>query len=451
MKTSNYFILALITLVLGFSVYQASGINDSTKQSIVYQIDIKEEISPGLARQVSKALVEANAQKADLVMVRMNTYGGLVDAADSIRTSFLNSKIPVIVFIDNNAASAGALISIACEKIYMRKGASIGAATVVTQDAEALPDKYQSYMRSMMRSTAEARGRDPRIAEAMVDPRIAIEGVNDSGKVLTLTSTEALKFNFCNGIAENEQEALALHGITNYKIIAFAPSLIDRMIGWLMHPAISGVLILLMLGGLYYELQQPGIGFPLVIAVLAAVMYFAPLYLDGLAANWEILVSIIGILLIAAEIFVIPGFGIAGISGLVLLLFGLISSLLRNDGFDFSGVSTLALSTSIATVLLGMAGALVLFLLSSKVIASSPMFKKMVLDTQLSSGSGYSSAISLPAVGSRGRTASLLRPSGKVTINDHMYTASCESGFVEMDVEVEVVSIIGGNLIVRPL
>lgn len=451
MKTSNYFILALITLLLGFNVSQAVVIHDSIRQSIVYQIDIKEEISPGIARQVSKALGEATAQKADLVMVRMNTYGGLVDAADSIRTSFLNSRIPVIVFIDNNAASAGALISIACEKIYMRKGASIGAATVVTEKAEALPDKYQSYMRSMMRSTAEARGRDPRIAEAMVDPRIAIEGVNDSGKVLTLTSTEALKLNFCNGIAESEQEALALEGITNYKIISYNPSLIDRMIGWLMHPAISGVLILLMLGGLYYELQQPGIGFPLVIAVLAAVMYFAPLYLDGLAANWEILVSIIGILLIAAEIFVIPGFGIAGISGLVLLLFGLISSLLRNDGLDFSGVSTLALSTSIATVLLGMAGALVLFLLSSKVIASSPMFKKMVLDTQLSSGSGYSSAISLPEIGTRGQTASLLRPSGKVKINDHMYTASCESGFVEMDVEVEIVSIIGGNLIVRPV
>jgi membrane-bound serine protease (ClpP class) len=451
MKTSNYFILGLITLLIGFNVYDAAGINDSTKQYIVYQIDIKEEISPGIARQVSKALIESKAQKADLVMVRMNTYGGLVDAADSIRTSFLNSKIPVIVFIDNNAASAGALISIACEKIYMRKGASIGAATVVTEKAEALPDKYQSYMRSMMRSTAEARGRDPRIAEAMVDPRIAIEGVNDSGKVLTLTSTEALKLNFCNGIAESEQEALALEGITNYKIISFNPSLIDRMIGWLMHPAISGVLILLMLGGLYYELQHPGIGFPLVIAVLAAVMYFAPLYLDGLAANWEILVSIIGILLIAAEIFVIPGFGVAGISGLVLLLFGLISSLLRNEGLDFSGVSTLAISTSIATVLLGMAGALVLFLLSSKVIASSPMFKKMVLDTELSSGSGYSSAILLPEIGTRGRTASLLRPSGKVKINDHMYTASCESGFVEMDVEVEVVNILGGNLIVRPV
>jgi len=432
-------------------VYTVHSGDAKKSQKIVYQFDIKDEISPGMARQVSKALSEAETQNADLVLIRMNTYGGLVDAADSIRTSILNSRIPVIVFIDNNAASAGALISIACEKIYMRKGASIGAATVVTQNAEALPDKYQSYMRSMMRSTAEARGRDPRIAEAMVDPRLAIEGVIDSGKVLTLTGSEAMKLNYCNGIAENEFEVLKLENIEDYKIIVFTPSLLDRLIGWLMHPAISGVLILLMLGGLYFELQQPGIGFPLVIAVLAAVMYFAPLYLDGLAANWEILVSFIGILLIAAEIFIIPGFGIAGISGLALLLFGLTSSLLRNDGFDFSGVSTYAFSSSIATVLLGMAGALVLFLFSSKILLASPMFKKMVLSTELSSGKGYSSAILLPAIGSRGITVTLLRPSGKIKIDEQVYTASCESGFLEMDVEVEVVAILGGNLVVKAI
>lgn len=451
MKTSNYFILTFITALLTSNVWSSDTISSSSKQAIVYQIDIKEEISPGIARQVSKAMKEAIAQKADVIMVRMNTYGGLLDAADSIRTSFLNSKIPVIVFIDNNAASAGALISIACEKIYMRKGASIGAATVVTENAEALPDKYQSYMRSMMRATAEARGRDPRIAEAMVDPRIAIEGVNDSGKVLTLTSSEALKLNYCNGIAENEREVLQLAGITHYKTTTFQPNFIDRIIGWLIHPAISGVLILLMLGGLYFELQHPGIGLPLIVALLAAVLYFAPLYLDGLAANWEILVAVIGILLIAAEIFVIPGFGVAGISGLALLLFGLTSSMLRNDGLDFSGISTYAFSSSIATVLLGITGAFVLFLFTSRIFASSPIFKKMVLATELSSGSGYSAAISLPEIGSRGITASLLRPSGKVQINEHIYTASCESGFVEMDVSIEVVSIVGGHLIVRPV
>ena len=185
-----------ITFLLIFTVFTPSFFTLASGQTTVFQFDIKDEISPGVARHVQKALLTAREQQADLILIRMNTYGGLLDAADSIRTALLNTKKPVIVFIDNNAASAGALIAIACNKIYMRKGSSIGAATVVTQNAEALPDKYQSYMRSMMRSTAEARGRDPRIAEAMVDARIAIPGVNDSGKVLTLTSTKTLRLGY---------------------------------------------------------------------------------------------------------------------------------------------------------------------------------------------------------------------------------------------------------------
>ena len=163
---------------------------------LIYTININKEIDNAARIYLSKGLTEANQLNARAVIIHMNTYGGLLEAADSMRTAILYSKVPVHVFIDNNAASAGALISIACKKIYMRKGANIGAATVVNQTGEALPDKYQSYMRSMIRSTAEAHGkdtivqgndtiykwkRDPRIAEAMVDDRIAIPNLIDSG------------------------------------------------------------------------------------------------------------------------------------------------------------------------------------------------------------------------------------------------------------------------------
>jgi membrane-bound serine protease (ClpP class) len=417
----------------------------------VFQLDIKEEIAPGIARQTSKALEESIKRKADLVLIHLNTYGGLVDAADSIRTAILNHPVPVVVFIDNNAASAGALISIACDSIYMRKGGNIGAATVVNQEAEALPDKYQSYMRSMMRSTAEATGRNPRIAEAMVDPRVYIEGVNDSGKVLTLTASEAIPLGYCNALAEDVAEVLSLYGIKEYNLIRFEPSWTDKLIGWLIHPAVSGVLILIMLGGLYYELQQPGIGFPLALAVAAAVLYFAPLYLEGLAANWEILVSILGLALLAVELFLLPGFGVAGIAGITLLVFGLFTSMLRNDGLDFSGVSGIAIASSLAIVMTGMAGALLLFVLASRILSDSPLFKKLVLQTEMSSSEGYRSVSALPAVGSRGITATLLRPSGKVRIEDVLYSAGSESGFLETGTEIEVVSIMGGTLVVRPI
>lgn len=181
------------------------------------------------------------------------------------------------------------------------------------------------------------------------------------------------------------------------------------------------------------------------------MLYFAPLYLEGLAQNWEILVALAGLILIALEIFVVPGFGITGISGGILLLFGLMTSLLRNDGLDYSGVSGYAFAESLAIVLTGMAGALALFLFASRVFSESPVFKKMVLANEMNSAAGYSAAIELPAPGERGITMSLLRPSGKVKIGEHVYTASSESGFIETHVEIEVVMVAGGNLIVREL
>ena len=146
------------TVFLLFLVFKSISIEGQDKK-LVYQLNIQDEITPGMARKVNKAINIAEQKHADVLLINMNTYGGLLDAADSIRTKILNCKIPTVVFIDHNAASAGALIAIACNKIYMRKGGSIGAATVVNERAEALPDKYQSYMRSIMRSTAEARDR----------------------------------------------------------------------------------------------------------------------------------------------------------------------------------------------------------------------------------------------------------------------------------------------------
>lgn len=446
------FIVLFFILFGWHSVTYKLSAQDSLKKGrpLVYQINVREEISPGIARQFSRALSEADAAKADRILIRMNTYGGLLDAADSIRTLLLNSSVPTLVFIDNNAASAGALIAIACNRIYMRKGANIGAATVVNMNAEALPDKYQSYMRSMMRSTAEARGRDPKIAEAMVDERIYIEGINDSGKVLTLTAAEAFKLGYCDGIAETTDEILKAENITDYDIKTFEPTWVDRAIGFLILPGVSGVLILIMLGGIYYELQQPGIGFPLVAGLIAAVLYFAPLYLEGLAANWEIIISVIGIALIIVELFVIPGFGIAGISGIILLIGGLVMSLLSNDGLDFSGVTAVRGFEAITIVVLSMSGSLILFIAGSKYFATSPAFNKMVLQGSLQKSEGYVvSPQHEVKAGDKGITVTMLRPSGKVEINGIAYPSTCETGYIEKGVEVEVIKVLHGMPVVK--
>lgn len=445
--------LTLIATLIFLSTTFSFSQNDSAAKKIL-QFDIMEEITPSASRTVTKAFDEANRIHADLILIHLNTYGGLLDAADSIRTKILTSKIPTVVFIDNNAASAGALISIACNKIYMRSGGSIGAATVVNQSGEALPDKYQSYMRSIMRSTAQARGRDPLIAEAMVDPRTYIPYVNDSGKVLTFTTDEAIKNNYCNGKAETIEAVLKAENITNYTIQKFTPSWLDLFIGFLLNPAVSGVLILMMLGGLYFELQHPGIGFPLFLGILGALLYFAPHYLEGLAANWEILVFIVGLILIALEIFVIPGFGVAGISGIVLVITGLTFSLINNDGFDFTISGPEYLMQSLAIVITSMVAMLVLFIFTGTKLMHSKAFSKMVLQDELSSKQGYESFSKTnqdSLLEKTGIAQTDLRPSGKITIDDITYNASAASGYIEKGKSIKVIRNDGVTLMVKEI
>ena len=185
----------------------------ATKKTVAV-IPIDTEIGSASWRYLQKGFQQAAENNADVVILHINTYGGTVEHADSMRSMILRSKRPVVAFIDNNAASAGALISIACDSIYMRQGGNIGAATVVNETGEAMPDKYQSYMRSIMRSTAQKHGkvkrmradstvvtvwhRDPLVAEAMVDPRTVVPYIgDDSTRVVTFTAEEAVKYHFC--------------------------------------------------------------------------------------------------------------------------------------------------------------------------------------------------------------------------------------------------------------
>ncbi len=413
----------------------------ANKQAKVYVFDVKEEIGPGIWRKMEKAFNQAEELKVDLILLHMNTYGGAVVQADSMRTKILHSQIPVYVFIDNNAASAGALIAISCDSIYMRSGANIGAASVVNENGEVLPDKYQSYMRSTMRSTAEATGRNPNIAEAMVDPRIYIEGINDSGKVLTFTAKEAMEHGFCEGMGENIDEVLKLAKVEKYEITRFEPTTLDNIIGWLISPAVSGVLIMLIIGGIYFELQAPGLGLPSIAAIIGALLYFAPLYLEGLAANWEILVFFIGIILLAVEIFVIPGFGVAGISGIILMVASLLLSLVGNVGFDFDPVSASRATEAVLIVFTALLIAIPLSVFLGFRFLNSSFFGRLALTTVHESSKGYSSvdvAAGNSLVGKTGTAFTDLRPAGKISVEGEIYDATALTGYIEKGTEIKV-------------
>jgi len=424
---------------------------ESGKTIQVYKFDIKEPIAPPVWRSTQKAMKEAHDKEMDLILIHMNTYGGMLEEADSIRTRILQSKIPVFVFIDNNAASAGALIAIACDSIYMRPGANIGAATVVDQTGAPMPDKYQSYMRSMMRSTAEARGRDPEIAEAMVGLHVSIENVTDTGQVLTFTAAEAIANGFSEGKAENIDDLLVQTGIENYEITELVLTTMDRIIGFLIHPVVSGILIMVMIGGLYFELQTPGIGFPLAAAVTAALLYFAPLYLEGIAANWEILIFIIGLILIGIEIFAIPGFGVAGITGIIMAFAGLVLAMVDNIGFEFGTHNLQQIIQAIFIVAIAAFLALIGSFYFSRKIFTTTAFGQLALDTVQKADEGYTSADQKyrSMLGRKGVAHTVLRPSGKVLIDSDIFDATSDSGFIEKGEQVTVVKHETAQLFVR--
>lgn len=420
----------------------------------VFIVDIKETIAPPVLRKIQKAFNQASENKADLILIHMNTYGGMVETADSIRTRILNSKIPVVVFIDNNAASAGALISIACDSIYMRTGANIGAATVVNQNAEKMPDKYQSYMRATMRSTAEAKGRDPLIAEAMVDESVYIPEISDTGKVLTFTASEAMKNGYCEGIGENIDEILKMYGYTEYETIRLELKATDHIIGFLINPFVSGILIMVIIGGIYFELQSPGVGFPLAAAAFAAILYFAPLYLEGLAANWEIVLFVLGVVLVMIEVFAIPGFGVAGISGIVLIVMGLALSMVDNVNFTFNAHSfnqlTKAFFVVIAAISLAIFGSI---WLTKRLFTGRTFFGTLALDASQPSSEGFTIAAvdTKMKIGAQGVAQTILRPAGKVRIDDDIFDATAESGYIDKGEMVVVVKYETAQLIVKKM
>lgn len=465
---SKHFIIGILTCVLSLLVVAPAYSTDSTDTTLIYKFDIKQEIGPAAWRHTKESIERAEDLNAGLILIHMNTYGGAVDAADSIRTKILNTNIPVYVFIDNNAASAGALISIACDRIYMRPGGNIGAATVVNQSGEVVPDKYQSFMRSMMRSTAESHGkdtlingsdtlfvwhRDPNIAQAMVDPSIYIEGITDTGKVLTFTTNEAIEHGFCEGKAENIQGVIEQAGIEHYEIKEYKPTSLEQVIDFLINPYLSGLLIMVIIGGIYFELQTPGIGFPLAASILAALLYFAPLYLEGLAQNWEILIFVVGLILLALEIFAIPGFGVAGVSGIVLVVFGLTLSMVDNLNFEFTGLNLIPVIKALFIVITAFFLAIVLSIyLSKKLLTSSvsPLNSLVLNDTQ-QKDDGYLSVDNKLKnwVGKEGYAETVLRPSGKVRIGDDIFDAKSESGFINKGETIRVIHFEHGQLYVK--
>lgn len=426
-----------------------SSINEKGKP-LVMVMDIKAEIDPRMLRYVKLSLEHAEKTKADYVIIDMDTYGGVLTDAKEIVDLIMDFKKPIWVFINSDAASAGALISIACDSIYMSPGASIGAATVVEGDGKAAPDKYQSYMRSIMRSTAEENHRDPRIAEGMVDERLVVDSIKAAGKVITFTTNEAIQHHYCEAKVNSIEEILERNKISNYELDHYTLGASEKIIAFFLNPFISGLLILIIIGGIYFELQTPGAVFPIAASLVALVLYLVPYYLNGLAEYWEIITLMVGIILLAAEIFFIPGFGVAGIAGITLTVVSLILIMLNNDFFNFEFVPLGDIVKASFAAIGGLAGGVLLLFFGGAKLTETKAFQRIALTDTQESSQGYSVRTNEQTlVGKSGIAHTVLRPSGKVMIDGNVYDAFTRGEYIQKGESIEVIDTEGITLKVK--
>ncbi len=415
-------------------------------------MEIRNEIDPRMTRYVELALSHAVKTEADIVIIEMDTYGGVLTDAKDIVDQLMAFKKPLWVFINSDAASAGALISIACDSIYMSPAASIGAATVVDGSGDRAPDKYQSYMRSIMRSTAEENNRNPTIAEGMVDEQVVLDSIKKEGQVITFSTSEAIRYGYCEGKVESIKEILARNNISDYEIDTFQLNATNRIVAFFLNPFISGLLILAIIGGIYFEMQTPGVGFPGLAALVALILYLVPYYLNGLAENWEILAFFAGLTLITLEIFVIPGFGVAGFTGIAVTISSLVLIMINNNAFDFEFVRMNDILVALAAAMGGMLGGVVLLFVGGSHLANTKFYRRVALTDTQQSSAGYTANFNKePMAGKQGIAQTVLRPSGKVMIDSHIYDAFTRGEFIEKGQPVEVVSETASSLQVKQI
>jgi membrane-bound serine protease (ClpP class) len=437
----------VLLLALALPWWQcALGQDQPRAAPLVYVAPIDGIIDLGLAPFVQRVLDEAAGAGAAAVVLEVNTFGGRVDAAVQIRDALLGARVPTVAYVNRRAISAGALISLAAQHLVMAPGSTIGAATPVMAGGtgggtQAASEKTVSYMRKEFRATAESRKRPALIAEAMVDEDVAIRGVIEKGKLLTLTTDEALKHKVAEFSADSLPAALERLGMAGAELRALSPNWAERTVRLLTHPVLSSLLVTIGMLGIIIELRTPGFGVAGAIGVGSLAAFFWGHWLVQLAGWGELLLALGGVALLLVEFFVIPGFGFAGILGILALLAALVMSVAG------SGATPEFLMLAAGRILFSLLAALLASFLLLRLMPRTPFGRKLILDT----GLGLEPEDDLRWLGKRGRASSPLRPAGIADIEGARVDVVSEGDLIEAGTPVEVIRVDGNRVVVRSL
>ena len=428
---------------------------------VVYRVPIEGTIDLGLPPFIQRTLEDAESNEATAVIFDINTFGGRVDAATQIKDAILGADIPTIAFINRRAISAGALISLSCEKIYMTGGGLIGAATAVDMTGKKGSEKVISFMREEMASTAEKRGRSKKIARGMVDEELTfthlviggdsikvddIEGRKD-GKLISLTTEQALKYKIADGTAENMEALLDSLGYSSVKTIETAENWSEAIVRFLTNPVVASLLTTFGFLGILFELQSPGWGIPGFVGLACLILSLSASYIAQLATMSDMLFVLTGLALILLEVLVIPGFGIAGLGGIGLMIYGLYLLLLPDVP-----VGEEVLGQAMDGFLIGIVGAIIGLVLLAKLMIKTKFWEQLTAPDTQKKEDGYSNTLGWESLqGETGIADTDLHPSGWVRVKDQRIFVVSEGEFIEEGKEIKILSVDGNRVLVREL
>ena len=443
----NKKIFIIFTIIFTTFISKNIFSQDNAKVYVIKKLEFQ-EINRWYAAYIKKAIKKAGDEGASLIILELDTPGGLLSSALSIKNYIIESDIPVVAYINKNALSAGALISLSCEAIYMSDGSIIGAATPVYMkgnEIEKASEKEISAMRAAMRSSAERSKKNVRIAEAMVDETIILSKRNDGidlddKTLLTLSVEEALKVNIADGKANSIIDIIKLRNLSeNSTIINIEEEKYDYILRFLINPAVLSALISIGIIGVYIELKTPGFGIGGVISIIAFSIFFFAQVFVGESGFLAPAIFFLGIVLLAIEIFVIPGFGITGILGILGIVAGIFMSF---------GINNIAQATLV--VFVSLIADIILIIILARFILKSKGFKNIVaLETDTA---GYHSSVSYDnLLGCEGITDTFFRPSGNIIINDKKYDAITEGEFINKGVKIKVILVEGNRIVIKEI
>ena len=436
---------SLIALLCPLVLHQTEALAQT-----VYHVDMKLEgmIDPGVSAFVERVIEDAEANEVDAIVFEIDTFGGRVDAATVIRDAILDSEALTIAFINKRAISAGALISLACDKIVMAQAGTMGATTPVDGSGTKASDKVTSYMRAEMRATAESTGRDAKIAEAMVDERVDIPGLSaEAGRPATLTTEQSLNYEMADETAESLRDVLSIYDLGEAEIVPIELNWAEHVVRLLTHPAVTSILLAVAMFGLIAEVRTPGWGLGGTLALVALGIFFGSHLVVKLAEWQELAIFAVGLGLLLIEVIVIPGFGIAGLAGVGLMLGSLVVTQLG----DFQLWNVDEIAAVIVRLSASMVGAFVLSLVMLRSLPRMASFNRLVLETETRASEGYvsSSREEDELLGKEGVTVSELRPAGIALIDGRRTDVVTDGEFVAVDQAVEVVEVSGNRVVVR--